>query len=64
MSKLLKDGKLLVAAELVDNLLLRAGAGLRDDEVREIREALAGLALRRVTRRAPARESTAISGKQ
>jgi hypothetical protein len=64
MNKLLKEGKLLLAAELVDDLLLRAGGGLGDDEVREIREALAGLALRRVTRRAPARESTAISGKK
>ena len=54
MNKLLKEGKLLLAAELVDDLLLRAGGGLGDDEVREIREALAGLALRRVTRRAPA----------
>jgi adenine-specific DNA-methyltransferase len=59
MSKLLRDGSLRLATELVDDLLLRGAGGLGDHEVREIREALASLALRRVTRGASGRNQVA-----
>jgi adenine-specific DNA-methyltransferase len=50
MGRLLRKGNLLLAAELVDDLLLRGAAGLDDAEVLHVRQALAALVLRRLTR--------------